>query len=259
MHRFFAILAMAALVIAFAPVANAQTPAPTSTVAAASTVPVSITSTPVVNNSATPEPTLAIATPANTPLPATSTPALPEEGGPPGAVLGGHLYIDQDGSRSLTAGDTAAPATVYIDLLDDTGTRLLNEAVQSDISGRWEIRAILPGTYRISWVPPLTDPKPADLARTIPPAAPIILSPLTTVTRPSRIVQVKDSERILNIDFGMPPQSQAIGSAKPQLPRTGAGGGRGVTANEIILFVGLAVSTALGLGLVVRRRRGAHG
>lgn len=233
---------------------SAPVPAPTE-LAAATT---SLATTPTTATPATPTATTEAMPP--TPGPPTPTPALPEQGGPAGGVLGGYLFIDDVGNGARSAGDgVVAGASVYVERLprdaSDIGPTLFGAV--SDVRGYWDVRALPDGRYRVSWDPPVRDP--ADLARAIPPAADIVVSPLQTLHRPSRIVEIRNANRILNIDFGMPPQSPVIGSVKPQLPRTGTGGGRAVTANEIVLFAGLAASAALGLGLVVRRRRGARG
>src|SRR5690242_13475092 len=63
--------------------------------------------------SATPGPAMSVTALATedippTPGPPTPTAALPEEGGPPGGVLSGHLFIDTDKSGTRSADDAPA-------------------------------------------------------------------------------------------------------------------------------------------------------
>jgi len=191
-----------------------------------------------------------------TPGPPSPTPALPEEGGPPGGVLGGHVYVDEDGSRSFTTGDRAAGGGVGVNPIVD-GSLRGGYGGSVDAAGRWEVRALPDGVYRVSWdasgLPedqwPLTTP-PVETINTNP-ADTIHDNTIHVITR---VVEIKGANRILDIDFGIPPQRPAVGAnAAPQLPSTGSGGGG--TASLALLYVAIGASAALGLGGVALRRR----
>jgi hypothetical protein len=194
----------------------------------------------------------------STPGPPSPTPALPEDGGPPGGVLGGYLYSDDDGDGKRSAGDSPVSTQVLVERIptDSTDLTARNFSADADVKGRWEVRGLADGRYRVSWAPPLRDP--ADLERSIPPPTDIVLDPEHTVRLPNRIVEIVKANRILDINFGMPHQNPVPGAPQPQLPNTGAGDGGGVSANEAVLFAGLAASAALALGLAAGRRKSAR-
>jgi hypothetical protein len=70
----------------------------------------------------------------------------------------------------------------------------------------------------------------------------------------TRTVEIKGANRILDIDFGIPPQPPVPGaSGAPQLPPTGSGGGS--AASLWLLYGVIALSAALGLGGAVLHQR----
>jgi hypothetical protein len=93
---------------------------------------------------------------------------------------------------------------------------------------------------------------------TSPPVATINLNPADTVHNNivhaiTRTLEIRGANRILDIDFGIPPQAPMVGGA-PQLPSTGTGGG--AAASMALLYAALSASVALGVGGMVLRRRG---
>lgn len=193
-----------------------------------------------------------------TPGPPEPTPRLPEEGGPPGGVLGGHIYIDEDDSGSFTRVDTTPGGTIEVFRIYERQFDYepeghdLRFSAQTDESGYWERRALPDGRYRVMWDAPVRDP--ANLARTIPPAERIALDPITTVTRVQRIVEIRDANRIFDIDMGMPDEGPVFGGGV-QLPSTGQGDGSGAPA--LLLAIAGAGSLALATAVALRRRSGA--
>lgn len=233
--------------------ARADAAAPTSATA------VVATQTPV-SSATRPPPTEGLPPTPGPDTPTPPTPALPEEGGPQGGVLGGHMFSDDDGDGKRSAGDSAVVAGVGIDRIlsdsSDLGPRFFSAT--TDLKGYWEVRGLPDGRYRVSWLPPVRDP--ADLAKSIPPPEDVVLDPEHTARLSIHIVDIVKSNRILDIDFGIPHQNPVSGAAgtRTRLPNTGAGDRGGLSANEFVLFGGLAASAVLALGLAVARRRTAH-
>lgn len=194
-----------------------------------------------------------------TPGPPEPTPRLPEDGGPPGGVIGGHIYIDKDGSGSFTAGDATPGGTIEIFRIYERQFDYepeghdLRFSAQTDESGYWERRALPDGRYRVMWDAPVRDP--ANLARTIPPAERIALDPITTVTRVQRIVEIRGANRVYDIDMGMPDEGPVFGGGV-RLPSTGTGGD-GSGAPALLLAIAGAGSLALATAVALRRRSGA--
>ncbi len=190
-----------------------------------------------------------------TPGPDTPTPALPEQGGPAGGVLGGHLFSDEDGDGKFSPADSPVSTGVNVARIPSDSTDLAPGffSADADAKGYWEVRGLADGRYRVTWGPPVRNA--ADLEKSIPPPTDIVLNPEHTVRLPNRIVEVVKANRILDINFGIPHQDPVFGGARPQLPNTGAGAGAGVSANEFVLFGGLAASAALALGLALARRK----
>lgn len=214
---------------------------------------------------ATPEPAtgsqtpLAKATPTlepqSTPGPPLPTSALPEEGGPPGGVLGGYVYTDDDGDGRRSAGDSTTVGTILVRGVDLVGGGYpYLFTVQTDVRGYWELRGVPDGHFEVLFDPPLRDP--ADLARTIPPARVVTIG-RDTVTRAVREVEVVKANRILDIDFGIPVQFPvaAGNGAAPRLPNTGGGGGSMRQAPLLLLAGALALSLLLAAGIARSRRR----
>jgi hypothetical protein len=172
-------------------------------------------------------------------------------------VLGGHLYVDSDGSRSYSQGDDPASGGAVVDRLEN-GSPVAGYGALVDATGFWEVRALPDGVYRVMWEPSPRLPED-QWPLTIPPMETINLEPQDTVHNNTvhvitRTVEIKGANRILDIDFGIPPQPPALGSGgEPQLPSTGTGSG-GV-ANVVVLYivVGGALTLALG-GLLWQRR-----
>src|SRR5581483_1459956 len=134
-----------------------------------------------------------------TPGPPSPTPALPEQGGPQGGVLSGHLYVDSDQNGKYSAGDSPVGGTVIIDSLDGAGNVLpTGYSAATDESGRWELRALPDGTYRVRWDPPVPQEQ---WSRTIPPVVAIALNPNETIHAVAQTVQIHGASRVLNIDF----------------------------------------------------------
>ena len=213
--------------------------------------------TPVAMSTARPTPPPEPIPP--TPGPPTPTPALPEEGGPSGGVLAGHLYVDMDRSGSLTPGDRPMGGGVSakgLDLVDGGYPYLF--AGTADRAGRWEIRGVPDGHYRVMWDASFLPKDQWPL--TIPPVETINLNPADTIHDNivhviTRTVEIKGANRILDIDFGIPPQPSVPGASRaPQLPATGTGGGS--IESLWLLYTVIALSAALGLGgaSLVRRR-----
>jgi hypothetical protein len=164
--------------------------------------------------------------------------------------------VDNDRSKSYTPGDTTVGGGVGVNRIVD-GSFTGGYSALVDASGYWELRALPDGTYFVGW-------DAAGLPKdqwplTIPPVETINLEPQDTVHDNTvhvitRTVEIKGANRILDIDFGIPPQPPALGSGgEPQLPSTGTGSG-GV-ANVVVLYivVGGALTLALG-GLLWQRR-----
>src|SRR5438270_2867492 len=116
----------------------AQSPTPSKSTTAS---PAAQTATPAI---ATPVASPSVFAP-STPPPPTPTPKLPEEGGP----LGGHLNVDNDGSRSFTPGDSVWGRLVLADLLDSDGRSVALFGSAGDATGTWQIRALADGVYRL--------------------------------------------------------------------------------------------------------------
>ncbi len=181
--------------------------------------------------------------------PPTPTPALPEEGGPAGGVLSGHLYIDTDGNGTRSDGDDPVGDTVVVQLIG-ASNMIFETTAKTNEDGRWEVRAVPDGTFRVMWNPPLRDP--SNLRRTLPAAETIEINPLLIVTRVQRIVEIRDANRILDIDMGMPDEGPVFGGGV-QLPPTGTGGG-GVGAPALLLAFAAAGSLALAAAIALGRR-----
>src|SRR5438105_1251397 len=235
------VLAVTALVwgaMASMSVVYAQSPTPSKSTTASAAVQ---TATPAL---ATPVASTSVFAP-STPPPPTPTPRLPEEGGPPGGVLGGHLYVDNDGSRSFAPGDSVWGGLVLADLLDSDGRSVALFGSAGDASGTWQIRALADGVYRLTFDPQIPSEQ---MSLTIPPAT---LDPVTNRALMVRTVEIRNANRILDIDFGVPPQSPAISAQAPRLPSTGKGGGSWGNPNNVLLLVGLGASAVLAGGLAV--------
>lgn len=194
--------------------------------------------------------------PPATPGPPSPTPPLPEEGGPAGGVIGGHLYIDENANGRRDEGEGTTGGTIQVDLLTESGeTSPTGYVVATDATGYWEARALLDGSYRVLWEPQLRDR--ASLAHTTPPVQRIVINPNLTISGVVRIVVLKGANRVLDVDFGSPPEPPVAG-ARVQLPATGNTASGGVSANEIVLIAGLGASFVLALGLALRRRKRAR-
>jgi hypothetical protein len=174
-----------------------------------------------------------------TPGPPTPTPALPEEGGPPGGVISGFLFVDSDGSGSRSEGDLPVGDTVLVYLVNEGGQILDTRSALTGAEGKWEVRALADGRYRIVWQPPLRDP--ADLARTIPPAEEVQLTPLESVMAVTQIVEIVDGSRVTEVEFGIPSQTPIA------MPSTGEpSGAEPAWATYAMLAAGFGIA-ALGL------------
>ncbi len=183
----------------------------------------------------------------------TPTPALPEEGGPPGGVLGGHLYIDNDASGSLTPGDGTPGGTVIVDALDSDGRTVHGYGAATDTSGVWQIRALPDGAYRVRWDPPVPE---SQWPLTIPPVQAIVLNPIETVHAVTRTVEISGASRILDIDFGIPKQQPVAGGG---LPSTGTGGSAdGSWLPMAFGAFGIALAFCGAAWLTLRRRIGTR-
>jgi hypothetical protein len=181
---------------------------------------------------------------------ASPSPSLPEEGGPPGGVISGRLYVDEDGSRSLTSQDGPAAGGVSIDQIDDAGNAIVGEGVEADANGFWQRRALPDGRYRVSWEPPIA---PELYSQTIPPAETIVVNPNLTIQRVVSIVEITNANRVTDVNFGMPaPTPSTGGIAAPDTGRGTSG-----TGNASFAALGIALALAIfGAGiLTVRRRR----
>lgn len=204
-----------------------------------------------------PTPPRATPTPAGEPPPptpprATPTPALPEEGGPPGGVIAGHLYMDSDGSGDLSAADQPLGYSVMIDAIDDEGQILpAGYVVASDETGRWQVRSVPDGRYRVWWEPPVA---PDQLGQAMPPAETIVINPRLTVVAATRIVTIKGASRVLDIDFGIPYQ-YPVAVPGVRLPTAGSGASRGFDVSWWLLATVLSLSLGIaGVGVHTRRR-----
>jgi len=212
--------------------------------AGAAATPVAGTATAAATQPAltpTPQPTATEEIPP-TPGPPTATPQLPEEGGPPGGVLSGHIYTDEDGSKSYTRGDTTIGGTIIVDRVDSDGNLHASEyAVATDVTGAWQVRALPDGRYRVRWDPQL--PK-AEWPLTIPPVETIVLNPIETIHEITRTVEVRDANRIAGIDFGIP--KRPLPQQGIELPRTGgrSGGSPWLPAGLSALALGIALAGA---------------
>ncbi|HYM16829.1 MAG TPA: hypothetical protein VEZ14_14855 [Dehalococcoidia bacterium] len=247
-----ALLGSGARADAQAPVTGAATAATAS--ATPAVTPGTAVSSPTATITVRPTPPPEPAPP--TPGPPTATPQLPEQGGPPGGVLGGHLYVDNDGSRSYTPGDTPAGGGVGVNPIVD-GSLRGGYTATGDTTGYWEVRALPDGLYRVGWD---ASGLPAhEWPLTTPPVETINLNPLDTIHDNTvhvitRVVEIRGANRILDINFGIPLQSPVFGAGgAPRLPATGSGGG---AADAVLLYVALGASVVLALGGVVLRRRG---
>jgi len=144
-----------------------------------------------------------------------------------------------------------------LDLIDGGHPYVFYSAAGS--TGEWQLRAVPDGTYRVMWNPYL-DPEEWPLA--VPPVQSINVNPLDTVHDNivhviTRTVEIRGANRILDIDFGIPPRSPVVGAR--ELPGTGGRGAGGSRAGDALLYGALAVSLSLGLGgAVLARRRGRH-
>lgn len=237
-----------------APLSGVTTATPYSGTVAA-TASVVVTAEPLATLTVAPTlktPTAVVPTAVRTPPPNTPTPTLPEEGGPPGGVLGGHLYIDQNGNGARDEGEGTTGGVVSLrglDLVDGGHAYIFGAA--SDISGYWEFRAVPDGSYQVYWQPPIPDDQ---LGKTIPPAESLTLTPNLTIRAIARTVEIKGANRILDIDFGVPPQAPLAGS-RVQLPGTGAKGSGSSSASAWLVASALAICfAALGVATIVRRR-----
>jgi hypothetical protein len=86
----------------------------------------------------------------------------------------------------------------------------------------------------------------------VPPVESITINPIRTVHVITRTVEIKGANRIIDIDFGVPPQPPVVGEdVVPQLPSTGSGGGG--TASLVLLYTAIGVSMTLGLGAIALR------
>lgn len=236
------------LVIVTAAISRAQEPPPSDvtgdSTSIAATAPASTATTPP-----TVEPTVELPTPDNTPLPPTATPQLPEEGGPPGGVLGGYVYTDADGSLSRTSGDHPVDRpSVSVWQFNADGSRRFF-AAPSDSLGHWELRGLPDGEYHVLYAPAFRDP--AFEAHTIPPMEPITLNPNTTFDAMVHRVEIVDANRILNLDFGLPLEPPAVGGQPIALPSTGTGDGGRV---QLWLLGGMIGACALGVVALAYRR-----
>lgn len=215
------------LFLVSATISRAQEPPPTDVAHDATSV-TGTTPASTATTVPTAEPTVELPTPHNTPLPPTATPALPEEGGPPGGVLGGYVYRDADESGSRTPNDIPIenPTLSVYQLNVDGGQKYFFPA--ADASGRWELRGLADGSYRVIYAPVFRDPSLADL--TDPPIESVTLSPNTTLQAMVYEIEIAGANRVLNLHFRLPldPPPIAVGQQPIGLPQTGTGA-RGTT------------------------------
>lgn len=200
----------------------------------------------------TPGPTTVVGSPTVEPAPPTPgppspTPRLPEEGGPPGGIIAGHLYVDSDGSRSRTPGDGAAEGSIVIDRLAGR-VPVAAYAASGDATGFWEVRGLPDGEYRVMWQPPIPN---ALLSQTIPPATTIVLNPIDTIRRVTAFVTIRGANRVTNIDFGIPSQAPAVGV---QMPSTGGASGGQASPPWPIVAASLVLGGTLALGLFLSKK-----
>lgn len=200
---------------------------------------------------ATPEPPVvqdtAVVLPEQT---ATPTPALPEEGGPPGGVISGYVYVDEDGSRSRTAGDGfGSRAAISADTPRDGG--LAFRAVSADDEGRWELRGLADGIYRV-WI--VSDAEPTDFSMTIPPTERLVLSEQTSFNAIVQTVEIENASRVTDVNFGFPARVPIAGAGGVTTPNAGTG-----SDSSAIAAWALAGAMALSVGgaalFAVARRR----
>ena len=187
--------------------------------------------------------------------PPTATPELPEEGGPPGGVLGGFLFEDTDGSGNRSAGDSPVVSTINVDRLDESGVRVEVYHALADVTGFWTVRALPDGQYRVVWDPPLRDP--SDLSRTLPPAQSIVLNPNETIVRVVRTATISGASRNLSLDLGIPFQEPVPAAPPIVAPNTGDGGNAGTswTLGALAAAIALSIGGAILLGRRAALRR----
>lgn len=227
------------------------TPAPPPTATLQMAMAASSATLTAIATSTTDTPTVVRPTPPPlmTPFPDTPTPALPEEGGPPGGVLGGYLYVDENRSGARDKGDGVSGGAVFVRGLDLVNGGYSHVAVGSDANGYWQLRAVPDGSYQVYWEPPI----PADLLdQAIPPAQLITLNPNQTIRAVARNVEIKGANRILDIDFGVPYQPP-VAVPETRLPAAGGGASRGFGASWWLLAAALSLS--LGIAAVGVRMR----
>lgn len=182
--------------------------------------------------------------------PATATPALPEEGGPSGGVLSGHLYVDNDRSNTRSEGDGALPGTVLIELVDEPNALFFTGA-SADERGLWESRALPDGRYRLIWEPPVRDP--ADLKGTIPPAEEIQIDERTQAVRVVLFAEVRGASRTYDLDMGIPYQPPLAGPPI-HAPNTGEGGSGVGNASTWAFVLGFGAAAVLLIAIARTRR-----
>jgi hypothetical protein len=175
---------------------------------------------------------------------------LPEDGGPPGGVLGGFLFEDSDGSGSRSSGDAPVVGTVIVDRLDESGVIIDAYSTLADATGFWTVRALPDGNYRVLWEPPLRDQ--ADLSRTIPPAQSIVLNPNLTIVRVVRTASVVGANRTLDLDLGIAAQAPVPAAPPIAAPNTGQGGG--ASSAWALGALGVAIALSIAGGILLARR-----
>lgn len=186
-----------------------------------------------------------------TPPPPTPTPRLPEEGGPPGGVLGGNIFVDNDANAVRSTGDGTPGGTIVAFRLDERGAITTgNYVTHTDTTGNWQLRALPDGMYRVTW-----DPQILGSEVTYPPVEDVVLSPITTIRVVTRVVEIRSASRVLDIDFGISARPPIGGPIA--LPESGSHRGSS-NAATFLVALGLGVSVAVALALSIARRRSAR-
>jgi hypothetical protein len=173
-----------------------------------------------------------IDTAGRTPLPPTPTPALPEEGGPPGGVLSGRVYVDGDGDGTYNpvrrerflfeedgvwkfiGEDGGRSEYVHINRAgagDDgnpPGTWGGDYGVAAGDDGVWEARGLPDGRYRIMVAPPV---EPEYWDRASPPVQQVALGD-NAPPQGFMVIEatVKDASRTYDLDFLVPPRAPSF-------------------------------------------------
>jgi hypothetical protein len=166
-------------------------------------------------------------------------------------VIRGHLYVDNDNSRSRTTGDDGiGSSTVLAEIIRPDGSGGVQHATSSEQrTGAWEFRGLADGTYRILWEPPIP---PELYDETIPPAQEIQISTIETIRVVTTTVEIRGANRVTDIDFGVPRQGPI--AAPRALPSTGGGGSSG-HAGLVALASVLVAGPALVIAAELQRRR----